>query len=291
VNVNLKDRGVNMKFIVVSAIIVHILFLLSVFYIYFQSIIVKDLQPLKELYDAPAKRLVLIVSDGLRAQSFFDNNCNRTPFLKNILLTKGMVGVSHTHLPTESRPGHVALIAGVYEDPSSIFKGWKENPVEFDSIFNRSKITYAWGSPDIVSMFKKGAKEGRVKTDVYDSMDESFSGSAATHLLDKWVFDRVQNFLTNPVVLESLKEQDKLVLFLHLLGMDTSGHVHKPHSDIFSENLKYVDAGIAEIVKLIDDSFDDNKTAYIFTSDHGMTNRGKENLNEIFLFNKLTHMF
>ena len=108
--------------------------------------------------------------------------------------------------------------------------------MEFDSVFNRSEVTYAWGSPDIVPMFSKGANEGRVHTEVYDSNHEIFGANAYTHLLDKWVFDRVKTFLGTEA--EKLKDTRGLVLFLHLLGMDTSGHVHKPHSEKFTENLR-----------------------------------------------------
>lgn len=185
-----------------------------------------------------------------------------------------MIGVSHTRVPTESRPGHVALIAGLYEDPSSIFKGWEENPVEFDSVFNRSSKTFAWGSPDIVPMFSKGATTGRVSIDVYHSNEEVFSANAHTYLLDKWVFDKVRTFLDDTKKVDELKSQEKVIFFLHLLGMDTSGHIHKPHSLKFTENLKYVDRGIGEIVQKFEEKFNDGKTAFIFTSDHGMTNRG-----------------
>lgn len=83
---------------------------------------------------------MLFVADGLRAESFYRDDLVRTPFLRDIILKQGIHGYSHTRVPTESRPGHVALIAGFYEDPSAVLKGWQDNPVDFDSVFNRSQV-------------------------------------------------------------------------------------------------------------------------------------------------------
>ena len=92
--------------------------------------------------------------------------------------------ISSTQVPTESRPGHVAMIAGFYEDISAVAKGWKENPVEFDSVFNRSRYTWSWGSPDILTMFKKSSSNVFIRT--YDSNIEDFASENAT-VLDQWV--------------------------------------------------------------------------------------------------------
>ena len=61
----------------------------------------------------------LRLGDGLRADLLFSTDAFPliadapkvvAPHLRSIVESRGAFGVSHTHVPTESRPGHVALI-------------------------------------------------------------------------------------------------------------------------------------------------------------------------------------
>jgi GPI ethanolamine phosphate transferase 1 len=239
---------------------------------------------------APAKRLVLYVGDGLRADKAFQSfpdpspadpaNADLTPrplapFLRSRVLEHGTFGVSHTRVPTESRPGHVALIAGLYEDVSAVTTGWKLNPVDFDSVFNRSRHTWSWGSPDILPMFKEGAAPGRIDADTYGAEFEDFSQDATA--LDVWVFDKVKevfNSARTNVTLDAMLREEKVVFFLHLLGLDTTGHSYRPYSKEYLHNIKIVDQGVQEISNLIDEFYGDGETAYVFTADHGMSDWG-----------------
>lgn len=74
--------------------------------------------------------------------------------------------------------------------------------------------------------------------------------------------------------LNTALRQDKNVFFLHLLGLDTSGHAYRPYSNEYLNNIKVVDKGVKEMTKLIDEFYGDQKTAYVFTADHGMTDWG-----------------
>uniref|UniRef100_A0A8B9Q365 GPI ethanolamine phosphate transferase 1 n=1 Tax=Apteryx owenii TaxID=8824 RepID=A0A8B9Q365_APTOW len=265
---------------VFAGLLVHCVFLASIFDIYFTSPLVHGMTPQQTPLPPPAKRLVLFVADGLRADSLYEldsNGTSRAPFLRSILENTGSWGISHTRVPTESRPGHVALIAGFYEDVSAVAKGWKENPVEFDSIFNESKYTWSWGSPDILPMFAKGASGDHVYTFCYTAESEDFGAQDAAKL-DTWVFDHVKSFFnssrSNQTLYSALNEE-KVVLFLHLLGIDTNGHAHRPNSREYKENIRKVDEGVKEIASMLENFYgNDGKTAFILTSDHGMTDWG-----------------
>ncbi|UPX20984.1 Glycosyl phosphatidyl inositol anchor synthesis [Ascochyta rabiei] len=281
------------------AVTFHLVYIFSCFSIYFVSPIVHGMREHRvETQEAPARRLVLFVGDGLRAdkafQSFPDPHPNATtpdtpklladyaktprplaPFLRSKVLQSGTFGVSHTRVPTESRPGHVALIAGLYEDVSAVATGWKLNPVNFDSVFNRSRHTWSWGSPDILPMFETGAVPGRVDAYCYGHEFEDFSKDAWA--LDEWVFERVKALFedakTNATLNAELRKE-KNVFFLHLLGLDTSGHAHRPYSWQYLYNVQIVDRGVKEITQLIEDFYDDDHTAFVFTADHGMSDWG-----------------
>ncbi|XP_027350925.1 GPI ethanolamine phosphate transferase 1 isoform X2 [Abrus precatorius] len=264
------------RWLVVLGVLLHAVYMLSIFDIYFKTPIVHGVDPVTPRFAAPAKRLVLLVADGLRADKFFEPDSEgnyRAPFLRSIIETQGRWGVSHARPPTESRPGHVAIIAGFYEDPSAVTKGWKANPVEFDSLFNRSRHTISFGSPDIVPIFC-GALQ-HTTWDTYPHDFEDFATDAS--FLDMWSLDKFQSLLNRSSKDPKLKEllhQDNLVVFLHLLGCDSNGHAHRPFSSIYLNNVKVVDHVAQSVYNLVQDYFKDNRTAYIFTADHGMSDKG-----------------
>ncbi|KAL4993598.1 Phosphatidylinositolglycan class N-domain-containing protein [Aspergillus recurvatus] len=275
------------------AVVFHLIYAYSIFDIYFVSPIVSGMRSFhverEPGAEAPAKRLVLFVADGLRADKAFelspdpdlseasngDDLTYLAPFIRSRVLSHGTFGISHTRVPTESRPGHVALIAGLYEDVSAVTTGWKLNPVNFDSVFNRSRHTWSWGSPDILLMFKEGAVPGRVDADTYGEELEDFTSDATA--LDIWVFDRVKELFASAKSdpqLDAKLRQDKNVFFLHLLGLDTTGHGYRPYSKEYLRNIKLVDQGVREISQLVEDFYGDDKTAFVFTADHGMSDWG-----------------
>lgn len=143
-SVNSQTRLPVMKLLLLG-LVFHLVYIGTVFDCYFTSPVVKGMQS----YGAAkgeAKRLVLIVGalpltrfttkpkqyeylplrlllgDGLRADLLLSLNPFPNipdapevvaPHLRSVIERRGAFGISHTRVPTESRPGHVALIGGL----------------------------------------------------------------------------------------------------------------------------------------------------------------------------------
>lgn len=65
-------------------IIIHLIFLFSIFDIYFKSPIVKNVDSYQPQHEELAERLVLFMVDGLRAESFV--NYSTMPYLRYVEL-------------------------------------------------------------------------------------------------------------------------------------------------------------------------------------------------------------
>ncbi|KAF8076905.1 Phosphatidylinositolglycan class N-domain-containing protein [Lyophyllum atratum] len=270
----------NVTKLLILGLIFHLVYIGTVFDCYFTSPVVNGMQRHNVGY-AEAKRLVLIIGDGLRADLLFNVHAFPTipdaprivaPHLRSIAESRGAFGISHTRVPTESRPGHVAVIGGMYEDVSAVTKGWKTNPVDFDSVFNQSSHTFSFGSPDILPMFARGATPGKVKTWSYNEEDEDFTKDATA--LDLWVLDQLRNLFHNATTDATLNSQlraGKVVFFLHLLGLDTTGHSYRPHSREYMNNIQIVDSIVRQTEALMTEFYQDDETSFIFTADHGMS--------------------
>lgn len=263
------------RLVVLYAFVVHLIFVYATFDVHFQSPLVAGVERADARLRAPARRLVIFVADGARADAVFDEARGAAHVRSRA--RGGAWGVSHARAPTESRPGHVALLGGFYEDPSAITKGWSANPVEFDHLVNQSNNAWAWGAPSVVPLFADGVDGAR--RFCYDETLEDFASANDHGALDEWVFDRVVRFLESNGV-EGSSESDALdgdgnVFLLHLLGLDSSGHAHKPHSSEYFENIRIVDEGVRRVEAAFVERFgDDGKTAFVFTADHGMSNKG-----------------
>lgn len=81
------------------------------------------------------------------------------------------------------------------------------------------QTTYAWGSPDIISVFTQQSANNPIVANAYAPEIQDISGETSTVRLDKWVFDKVTEFLHQDN--QKLADKNRTVFFLHLLGLDT----------------------------------------------------------------------
>ncbi|ETN05072.1 hypothetical protein PPTG_14755 [Phytophthora nicotianae INRA-310] len=278
----------------------HALCILSVFDIYFQSTVESSIYSANYTSSPPAKRVIIFTFDGCRVDKLFkvvagnvnhyDLNPNgstnttnfssdsRVPFLGVVMRNRGSWGVSHNHAPTESRACHVALTAGMYEDPHAVSNSWKRHPVPFDSVFNQSNNAFIFGNKDVAPILAAHAPQAVEKH--YSAREEGNMVREDTTLLDLWAYRRVKELFTkgaearDPELYRKLHDE-KLVIYCHFLGTDLTGPKYGADSKKYLENIAVVDDLIEKTYKMIEEYYgNDGRTAYVVNADHGMDLRG-----------------
>ncbi|XP_030373818.1 GPI ethanolamine phosphate transferase 1-like [Scaptodrosophila lebanonensis] len=248
----------------------HLLLFGSILKVYFNSTLVSGLHPQLTLreqgLEPPADRIVVFLVDGLRAKSFFAKNCTYFPHLQKLFVEQGLVGVAHVALPPRTRPGHLALFGGFYEDHSQVLIKFKEAPGSFDTVFNRSHSAYGW-SCDFVTNFLSNSLNGGSPLNFESHNFWEFQLGGRTN----WTVTKVRSFFNNIEKVKQLQNEKSVVFYAYFGDTDMAGH---HHNESFLEVLGMTDTGISDIYEIFERMFPDGRTSYLMTSDHGMTDWG-----------------
>lgn len=92
--------------------------------------------------------------------------------------------------------------------------------------------------------------------------------------LDLWVLHHLETLFQNATLdatLNAKLHSNQVVFFLHLLGLDTTGHAYRPHSLEYMRNIQVVDEIVQRTEEVMREFYGDDETSYVFTADHGMS--------------------
>lgn len=80
-----------------------------------------------------------------------------------------------------------------------------------------------------------GSTKSKIIMQAYSSDFEELFGKKESAVQQSiWAFEKFTDFLKEARLNKTLAEklgQEKIIFFIHLLGIDTAGHSHKPHSE------------------------------------------------------------
>ncbi|KAH8242790.1 hypothetical protein KR032_002158 [Drosophila birchii] len=253
-----------------QALVVHILLLASIMTTYFSSTILPGLVPQKTMremgYEPPADRLVVFLTDGLRAASFLANNGSGVPDLRDLYRTQGRLAVSRAFVPTQTASGHIAIFGGLRQDPTATLVNFYYVPVYYDTIFNRSRTAIGWAEESVGATFTYLPNGGAPLR---------FTVGHAEHMYyDVWAFKAVKNFLARSDNVRELLNIKGVVFFIYLEDVDAWAHRYTPVSPEFDQQLLRTQKGIHTTYKLFEQAFNDSRTSYLLTSDHGIRDNG-----------------
>ena len=259
--------------IILIGMIFHLLFAYSMFDIFFKFPLNYGMTPHSSQLsedEIPSNRIAMFVLDGTRADTFFETIASgKAPFLRNILENRGVYGISHTKVPTETKPGFTALCSGHFEDASLALIDLYNGDIMSDSVFNESN--YGWGIGVDACMI--AGSINNMDCLHFEGMQDYSDANAEKN--DIKVFKTLMELFEkgnkdkNSELYKKL-HQNKIAFFNHLIQTDTIGHKDGPKSERMMNHLIEMDSYFEKIEKMFHDFYNDNRTTFVITADHGM---------------------
>ncbi|XP_025833864.1 GPI ethanolamine phosphate transferase 1-like [Agrilus planipennis] len=192
-------------------VVVHILVFLTVVDIYLTIPSEDGMKHYKaKIDDPPAKRLVFILVDDLQTSSLYTMNMSSaTPYLYSVTKNRASWGVAHTQAPTESKPGHVSLLSGMYVNPIEILKIWKGEALKFDTVLSQSKKSIIFGTSEFIDSLNIYYFI-HVKFYPHDEVIFEEKNAIGTQ---QWAFKKAQQYLNKSA---STRSTNGMIILLHL---------------------------------------------------------------------------
>ncbi len=199
--------------------------------------------------------VVIIVADGLRLDE------SQKMSNVNALRARGADRVMRVGLPSLSLPGWTAISTGAWQEQHGQTTNFDAKPSPLDSIFlaaRRTGLTTALtGSPGWDVLFKDQLDSILIEPDPQD----------AHHHPDEV---RRQDDAIEANALKLITEKNPNLLLIHFSAIDDAYHGYGVFSPQGQRARDDVDARLGRLLQAIDL----DKTAVLFTSDHGHIDRG-----------------
>uniref|UniRef100_A0AC35TLT4 GPI ethanolamine phosphate transferase 1 n=1 Tax=Rhabditophanes sp. KR3021 TaxID=114890 RepID=A0AC35TLT4_9BILA len=251
---------------ILIGIILHLILLFAPLNIYFTSPITDIARKHEISREGLAKRIVLVSTGGLRANTFYDN-IESLPFLNKLISDgKALFAIAETKLPSDSKPSHFAILSGVHESPNILSQYLNINP-KIDTIFDRSQAAYLFGNSPLLTTLLSNDTDKQHHL-LYQPFKTTLSNTNASI---QSTFNQITSLLSSDFV---NKNTSKLTIFAYLDGTDVIGHAVKPTSSRYLQNIQVIDNHLQDLFNLLEKEFPDHSTTYILTSDHGITDWG-----------------
>jgi len=232
-------------------------------------------------------RVVLFIIDGMGLEAGLTRSLNAKGqddggnfFRRSVLEGTARLGVAKVRLPTESRPGHAAVLGGVYEDPA-IFGarcfGMLAEPhlggphsTRYETLFDTAPRSWSFW-PENEEVYKDGAgladpAKHTASVDREHGLDLPNTWTNYRDF-DRNGFDMVQRALSDPTWVQELGSRTGSLVHIEFVSPD----IEDGGEEAVAEDVIDASRLVEKLAKGFQERLGDTST-FLVTADHGTVN-------------------